>query len=355
MDVLGESDLSIQVLRSRLIGIIGFGSQGRAQALNLRDSGLSVVVGLRPGSDSWQAANAAGLAVCDLATAARRADLLMLLIPDEVQPEVYEREIRPHFRAGGYLGFAHGFAVHFGLLRPSADTNVFLVAPKGIGPMVRRQYQAGFGVPALVAVHQDPSGDTRQVALAYAGGLGCGRAGILETSFGQETETDLFGEQAVLCGGLSELIRAGFQTLVEAGYPAELAYFECLHEVKLIADLIQERGIAGMRRAISSTAAYGDLTRGPRIIGPATRQAMRQVLAEIRSGLFARQWMAEHAAGKPTLRSQVARDDAELLEQVGRRLRALAGPPTASPAASGRSQESKLSGERESQPGSSSR
>ena len=322
MQILTDQDTDLDVLRRREIAVIGFGSQGRAQALNLRDSGCRVRIGLRAGSPSRAAAEREGLPVCDVADAARQADVLMLLIPDELQPEVYEQDIRLHARPGMYLGFAHGFAIHYRKLVPAADTNVFLVAPKGIGPMVRQQYESGAGVPALIAVHQDPSGDTRAVALAYAAALGCGRIGILETSFREETETDLFGEQAVLCGGLTELIRAGFETLVGAGYAPELAYFECLHEVKLIADLIHTRGIAGMRAAISSTAAYGDVTRGRRVIGPATRAAMQELLREIQSGAFADEWMRELAAGRAQLRSQAEADAAHPIEEVGQRLRA---------------------------------
>ncbi len=323
MDVLCDRDVDTGVLRSKRVAVIGFGSQGRAQALNLRDSGLDVVVGLRRGSGSWTAAQEAGVAVEEIKEAVGASGVVVMLIPDEVQPEVYARDIEPHMRAGAYLGFAHGFAVHFGKIVPRESVNVFLVAPKGIGPMVRRQFESGGGVPGLVAVHQDPAGDTREVALAYACGLGCGRTGILETTFAAETETDLFGEQAVLCGGLTELIRAGFETLVEAGYSPEIAYFECSHEVKLIADLICARGIAGMRAAISSTAAYGDLTRGRRIVGEPTRAAMKTVLAEIQSGEFADQWMAEHAGGKARMRELSAGDAEHEIERVGKRLRAL--------------------------------
>lgn len=323
MDVIRGSDVRVDELTGKRIAVVGFGSQGRAQALNLRDSGCDVVVALRPDSLSAAAATPARLQVANLPDAVRSADIVMMLIPDERQPEVYARDIAPHLKPGAYLGFAHGFAIHFRQLVPAESVNVFLCAPKGIGPMVRRQYEAGRGVPALIAVHQDPTGDTRDVALAYAAALGCGRAGILETTFREETETDLFGEQAVLCGGLSELIRTGFQTLVEAGYSPELAYFECLHEVKLIADLIHTRGIAGMRAAISNTAKFGDVTRGRRIIGPATRQAMREILTEIQSGTFADQWMAEHAAGQPNLRAAADRDAAHPIEEVGTRLRKL--------------------------------
>jgi len=323
MKALRDSDVRFDVLTGRRIAIVGFGSQGRAQALNLRDSGCDVVVALRPSSPSAAAAKQAGLNTTAIPDAVQAADVVMMLIPDERQPEVYTRDIAPHVKPGAYLGFAHGFAIHFRRLVPAENVNVFLCAPKGIGPMVRRQYEAGRGVPALIAVHQDPTGDTREVARAYAAALGCGRAGILETTFREETETDLFGEQAVLCGGLTELIRAGFETLVEAGYAPELAYFECLHEVKLIADLIHAHGIAGMRAAISNTARYGDVTRGRRIIGPATRQAMREILAEIQSGAFADQWTAEHAAGQPNLRAATECDAKHPIEAVGARLRRL--------------------------------
>ncbi|MEW6252290.1 MAG: ketol-acid reductoisomerase [Planctomycetota bacterium] len=317
-----------ELLRGRRIAVVGYGSQGRAQALNLHDSGCDVVVGLRAGSAARAAAD--GLRVADIAKAvgstadgAGAANIVMLLIPDEQQPEAYATLIEPHLRPGAYLGFAHGFAIHFRRLVPGPQINVFMVAPKGIGPMVRRQYEAGGGVPALVAVHQDPSGDTRAVALAYAAAIGCGRAGVFETTFREETETDLFSEQAVLCGGLTALIRAGFETLVAAGYAPEVAYFECLHEVKLIAELIHARGIAGMRAMISNTAKYGDVTRGPRVIGPAVRDAMRAVLDDVRSGRFAEEWMAEYAAGSANLRRLLEQDAAHPIEDVGRRLRAL--------------------------------
>lgn len=321
MDILTDRDVPTNALQSKRIAVIGFGSQGRAQALNLRDSGCNVTIGLRPGSPSWTPATAAGLTVGASATVVRQSDVIMLLIPDELQPTAYERDIHPHLKRGAYVGFAHGFAIHYRRIVPDVATNVFLVAPKGIGPMVRQQYEAGGGVPGLIAVHQDPTGDTREVALAYAGAIGCGRAGMLETTFREETETDLFSEQAVLCGGLTELIRAGFETLVAAGYTPEMAYFECLHEVKLIADLIHARGIAGMRASISNTAAYGDLTRGRRVIGAATRQAMRELLNEIQSGTFAQEWAAECAAGKPTLKALSDKDAVHAIETVGRRLR----------------------------------
>ncbi len=313
-------------LHGRRIGVLGFGSQGRAQALNLHDSGCDVVVGLRDGSAAWRAAQNEGLSVAEVTPAVRQAEIVVFLVPDEVQPGLYEDVVRPNLRPGAYLGFAHGFAIHYRALIPTPDTNVFLVAPKGIGPMVRQQYLAGRGVPALVAVHQDPSGDTHAVAHAYAAALGCDRAGIIATTFRDETETDLFGEQAVLCGGLVELIRAGFDTLVGAGYAPELAYYECLYEVKLIADLIHDRGIAGMRKAISRTAAFGGLTRGPRVIGPAARAELKNMLAEIQSGEFARQWLAEYAAGKLQLSAAIEAEAQHAIEEVGARLRAARAP-----------------------------
>lgn len=323
MKVRYEQNLRIPTVASKQIAIIGYGAQGRPQALNLRDSGLDIVVGLRAGSPSRAVAENDGLSVCTPQQAAGQAHVVMLLIPDELQPEVFARDIAPHLRPGAYLGFAHGFAIHYRKVRPAPDTNVFLVGPKGVGPMVRRQYQAGGGVPCLIAVHQDPAGNSRDVAFGYACGLGGGRAGVFETTFREETETDLFGEQAVLCGGLVELIRAGFETLVEAGYAPEMAYFECLHEVKLIADLVHQRGIAGMREAISNTAEFGGVTRGPRVIGESSRTALRQLLTEIQSGAFADEWLAEHAAGRPTLRGAAEREARHELEQVGRRLRGM--------------------------------
>jgi ketol-acid reductoisomerase len=281
------------------------------------------VVGLRPESPSREVAEGDGLEVRTVREAVGRADVVMMLIPDEVQPEAFARDIGPCLRSGAYLGFAHGFAVHFRKIEPDPDINVFLVGPKGVGPMVRREYQAGGGVPCLISVHQDPAGDTRDVAFGYACGLGGGRAGILETSFREETETDLFGEQAVLCGGLVELIRAGFETLVEAGYAPEMAYFECLHEVKLITDLVHLHGIAGMREAISNTAAFGGVTRGPRVIGESSRVEMRQILAEIQSGAFADEWLSEHGAGRPTLREATERESRHEIERVGTRLRGM--------------------------------
>ncbi len=323
MRVWHDQDVRRDALEGKRVAIIGYGAQGHAHALNLHDSGFDVTVGLRAGSSHWATAAQAGLRVVEVEEAVRCADVVMVLIPDEVQPDVYARQIRPNLRRGAYLAFAHGFAVHFGRIVPPVDCSVFLVAPKGPGRLVRRQYSDGSGVPCLIAVHRDMAGDTRDVALAYASGIGGGRAGILETTFREETETDLFGEQAVLCGGLTELIRAGFETLVDAGYRPEMAYFECLHEVKLITDLIYERGITGMRAAISNTAEYGDLTRGRRVVGEAARSAMKSVLAEIQSGAFAEEWMAEFAAGKKKMCEMATGGAAHEIEQVGRRLRSM--------------------------------
>jgi ketol-acid reductoisomerase len=316
-----DKDVRPEALQGKKIAVIGYGSQGHAHALNLKDSGFDVCVGLRSGSASRASAEQAGLPVFDTAEAVKQADVVMILIPDELQPQTFEQEIAPNLKDGAYLAFAHGFGVHFKKIVPAAGTNVFLCAPKGPGHLVRRQYEEGSGVPCLIAIQQDPAGNTRDVALAYAGGVGGGRAGILETTFKEETETDLFGEQAVLCGGMTELIRAGFETLVEAGYSPEMAYFECLHETKLIVDLIFEGGIANMRHSISNTAEYGDLTRGPRVIGDQARAGMKAILAEIQSGQFADEWMSECAEGKPKM-TKLAQDQANhQIEQVGGKLR----------------------------------
>jgi len=323
VNVLLDSDCKPEALAGKRIAIIGFGSQGHAHALNLHDSGHDVIVGLRAGSPSWARAEAAGLPVFATAQAVKQADVVMVLIPDELQPETFRKDIAPNLKAGAYLAFAHGFAIHFKKVVPADNVNVFMVAPKGPGHLVRREYSAGNGVPCLLAVHQNPSGDTRGVGLAYASGIGGGRVGILETSFREEAETDLFGEQSVLCGGLTELIRAGYETLTAAGYAPEMAYFECLHEVKLIVDLIYEHGITGMRHSISNTAEYGDLTRGSKVIGPEARAAMKQILADIQSGAFADEWMAECAAGKPKMKQLAAAQSEHDVEKVGRRLRGL--------------------------------
>jgi ketol-acid reductoisomerase len=318
-----EKDADLGVLRGKRIAIIGFGSQGHAHAQNLRDSGHDVVVAEQRDAAVRARVEAAGLKVFDTPDAVAQADVVMILLPDELQKGIYEKDIAPNLKDGAYLAFAHGFSIHFQRIVPAKSINVFMVAPKGPGHLVRRQYQAGGGVPCLLAVHQDPSGDTRALGLAYACGIGGGRAGVLETTFKEETETDLFGEQAVLCGGLTELIRAGFETLTEAGYAPEMAYFECVHEVKLIVDLIYERGITGMRESISNTAEYGDLTRGKKVIGRGSREAMKQILTDIQSGEFAREWVAECEAGKPNMMAMAQKEVNHPAEVIGRRLRAL--------------------------------
>jgi ketol-acid reductoisomerase len=318
-----DVDLDLGRIRDKRVAVIGYGSQGHAHALNLKESGVEVAVGLREGSASWSKAEQAGLAVMDVAAAAAWGDVVMMLVPDELAPEIFRKEILSGLRPGKHFAVAHGFGVHFEKILPPLDVSVWLVAPKAPGHTVRREYTRGRGVPMLFAVHRDPTGDSRAVGMAYAGAIGGGRAGILETTFREETETDLFGEQAVLCGGLTSLIYAGFETLVEAGYAQEMAYFECVHELKLIIDLIYESGIDGMRYSVSNTAEYGDLTRGPRVITDASRQAMKDMLTEIRSGSFADEWMAENAAGKPKFRALARLGAEHPLEAVGQRLRAL--------------------------------
>jgi ketol-acid reductoisomerase len=323
MKVHHDADASLDALRGKRIAIIGYGSQGHAHALNLKDSGMDVRVGLRAGSASRQKAENAGLRVVDTAAAAKEADVVMMLVPDEQGQEIYERDVAPGLAKGKYLAFGHGFNIHFKKIVPPADVNVFMVAPKGPGHLVRSEYQKGRGVPCLLAVHQDPSGDTQKVGLAYAKAIGGTRAGVIETTFKNETETDLFGEQAVLCGGLTELIRAGYETLIEAGYPPEMAYFECVHEVKLIVDLIYEGGIANMRYSISNTAEYGDMTRGKRVIGPEARKAMKQLLADIQSGKFAEEWTTEYRCGMPHFRELRKEAEKHPIEDVGAKLRGL--------------------------------
>ena len=323
LNIYYDKDADPRRLQGRKIAILGFGSQGHAHALNLKDGGHQVAVGLRPGSASRAKAEAAGVRVLDTAEAARWGDIVMMLVPDELAPETYEREVAAGLSPGKYFAVAHGFSIHFRKIVPPAGVNVFMVAPKAPGHLLRHEFTKGAGVPMLLAVHQDPSGDTRPVALAYASAIGGGRAGVIETSFKDETETDLFGEQAVLCGGLSALITAGFETLVEAGYPPEMAYFECLHEMKLIVDLVYEGGISNMRYSVSNTAEYGDLTRGSRIVTAETRAAMRALLADIQSGRFADEWMAEHRAGKPNFKRLEAAGREHLIERVGERLRGM--------------------------------
>jgi ketol-acid reductoisomerase len=323
MNIFHDKDATLEPLKGKKIAIIGYGSQGHAHALNLRDSGMDVRVGLRADSASKPKAEKAGLRVVDTATAAREADVIMVLVPDEQGAEIFERDILPGLTAGKYLAWGHGFNIHFKKVVPPANVNVFMVAPKGPGHLVRGEYQKGRGVPCLLAIAQDPTGDTKQVGLAYAKGIGGTRAAVLETSFKEETETDLFGEQAVLCGGLTELIRAGYETLVQAGYAPEMAYFECLHEVKLIVDLIYEGGIADMRYSISNTAEYGDMTRGKRVITDDTRKAMKAILGDIQSGKFAEEWMTEHRCGQPHFRELRREASKHPIEEVGAKLRGL--------------------------------
>jgi len=320
-----DADADRARLRDRVFAIIGYGSQGHAHAQNLRDSGAKVIVGLRPGGQSWARATADGLEVRSVADAARAGDVIMMLVPDQEQRAVYESAVAPALGPppGKTLMFAHGFNIHFGEITPPASVDVSMIAPKSPGHLVRSEYEAGRGVPALVAVHQDASGSALPNALAYAAGIGCSRAGVIGTSFAEETETDLFGEQAVLCGGVTALIQAGFETLTEAGYAPEMAYFECLHELKLIVDLIYRGGLSFMRHSISNTAEYGDLTRGDRVISPAVRAEMRRLLADIRSGAFAKEWIAESRAGAPHFEELRRAARQHPIEKVGAELRAM--------------------------------
>jgi len=321
MNIYYDKDADLELIRSKKVAIIGYGSQGHAHANNLKDSGVDVVVGLKDKSSSRKKAENSGLKVMNTSEAAAWADVIMILIPDEHQGDVYNNDIAPNLRKGDYLAFAHGFNIHFGQITPPEDVNVIMIAPKGPGHLVRHEYTRGGGVPSLIAIKQDPSGDSKDVALSYASANGGGRAGIIETNFREETETDLFGEQAVLCGGISALIQAGFETLVEAGYAPEMAYFECLHETKLIVDLIYEGGIANMRYSISNTAEYGDLTRGPRVITEETKDEMRMILDEIQSGEFAREWMLENKVNRPVFNALAQRGKEHPIEEVGARLR----------------------------------
>jgi ketol-acid reductoisomerase len=318
-----EADADPSLIAGRKVAIVGYGSQGHAHALNLRDSGVDVRVGLRAGSGSRAKAEAAGLRVLDVADAAAEADLVMILLPDTEQKSVYEEHIAPNLSSGDAVFFAHGFNIRYGRITPAEGIDVAMVAPKGPGHLVRRTYTEGGGVPALIAVHQDASGKARELALSYAHAIGGARAGVLDTTFTEETETDLFGEQVVLCGGMTALVQAGFETLVEAGYQPESAYFECLHELKLIVDLMYEQGIAGMRFSISTTAEYGDLTRGPRIVTDAVKAEMREILAEIQDGRFADEWVKENESGLPTYSKLKAEGEAHQIEQVGGHLRSL--------------------------------
>ena len=318
-----DNDADLHQLDGKTVAILGYGSQGHAHALNLRDSGVEVVVGLRPDSSSVQKAKDDGLRVEPIADAASEGDVVMVLLPDERQHDVWESDIRDGIAPGNLLLFAHGFAIHYGEVTPGPEVDVGMVAPKSPGHIVRRQFVEGHGVPGLIAVHQDATGIARQVVLAYAKGIGCTRAGVIETTFREETETDLFGEQAVLCGGVSELVQAGYETLVDAGYDPRMAYFECLHELKLIVDLMYEKGISGMRYSISNTAEYGDYTRGKRVITDETRAAMKQILGEIQSGDFAREWIAENRAGQENFKRMREEQAGTQIEREGRELRSM--------------------------------
>ncbi len=317
-----ENDGDLNLIKNKTIAVIGYGSQGHAHALNLRDSGVKrVVIGLYEGAESALKAKEAGLEVLSVSEASKQADMIMILLPDEKHKSVYESEIKPNLNKSKVLMVAHGFSLHFGQIVPPADIDVFMIAPKGPGHRVRETYEIGHGVPGLIAIYQNATGKAKDLALAYAKGIGATRAGVLETTFREETETDLFGEQAVLCGGLTSLIKAGFETLVEAGYSPEMAYFECLHEVKLIVDLIYEGGLAKMRDSISNTAEYGDYTRGPRVVDERVKASMKKVLSEIQSGQFAKEWIAENQAGQPNFSAVRKKEASHPIEAVGKELR----------------------------------
>ncbi|MCI0504975.1 MAG: ketol-acid reductoisomerase [Gammaproteobacteria bacterium] len=323
MKIYYDKDCDLSIIKSKKVAIIGYGSQGHAHANNLKDSGIKVVVGLRPGSASVVKAKNSGLTVKDVPEAVQEADVVMILAPDEHQAKLYRDQVAPNIKEGGALCFAHGFNIHFGQIEPRADLDVIMIAPKGPGHLVRSTFTQGGGVPSLIAVHQDASGHAKETALSYASANGGGRAGIIETTFRDETETDLFGEQAVLCGGATALVQAGFETLTEAGYAPEMAYFECLHELKLIVDLMYEGGIANMRYSISNTAEYGDLTRGPRIITEETKAEMKRILREIQTGEFAREFILENQAGAATLKAKRRIGREHPIEQVGEKLRSM--------------------------------
>ncbi len=323
MNIYHDKDVNLDLIRAKQIAVIGYGSQGFAQANNLKDSGCNVTVGLRPGTASWDKAERAGIRVLPVAQAAAEADIVMMLVPDELAPEIYAREVAESITPGKYLSFSHGFSIHYGFIKPPEDANVFMVAPKGPGHLVRHEFRRGAGVPCLLAISQDPTGDTKAIGLSYAAAIGGGRAGIIETTFREETETDLFGEQAVLCGGLTSLIKAGFETLTEAGYAPEMAYFECLHEMKLIVDLLYEGGISEMRYSISNTAQYGDMTRGPVVVNDETKRRMEGLLKDIQSGAFARDWMNEARNGRQRFQQLDEEAREHPIERVGDSLRTM--------------------------------
>ena len=325
MKVYYDGDIDSKKISERKVAVVGYGSQGHAHAQNLRDSGVEVSVGLREGSESWKKAEEAGFSVKTVSAAAKDADVVVMLAPDTSQPAIYSERVEDGLGAGDALVFSHGFNIHYGQIVVSPDVDVFMVAPKAPGHTVRGQYLEGAGVPGLVAVHQDSTGDAMDLALGYARAIGCSRAGVIETTFKDETETDLFGEQTVLCGGLSALITAGFETLVEAGYPPEMAYFECCHEVKLIVDLIYEGGIANMRYSVSDTAKYGDVTRGPRVVNDSVRSEMRKIIGEIQNGEFAREWILENRAGRPSYNALLRKGEEHPIESVGAELRGMMG------------------------------
>jgi ketol-acid reductoisomerase len=318
-----ESDANLELIRNKTIGIIGFGSQGHAHALNLRDNGCNVMVGLYPGSKSWQAAQDAGLRVGTVEEVAREADVVMMLVPDQAQRQVYQESVERGLVAGNMLMFAHGFNIHYGQIQPPPEVDVTMIAPKAPGHRMRELFTSGMGVPALLAVHQNATELARETALAYARGVGCAKAGVLETTFAEETETDLFGEQTVLCGGVSALVKSAFETLIAAGYQPEVAYFECLHELKLLVDLMHEGGLAYMRYSISDTAEYGDYTRGPKVIDDHVKQSMKQILGNIQSGAFAREWILENQAGRPSFMALRRQNAEHPIEQVGKELRSM--------------------------------
>jgi len=321
LKILYDNDIDTGILRNKKIAVLGFGSQGMAQVLNLRDSGANLKIGIRPESPKIKSIQEENIEYAEIEEVTRWADVILMLIPDECHKEVYENHIKNNIKPGTYLVFAHGFSIHFKQIIPRADINVLMVSPKGAGPRVRSIFETGGGVPALIAIHQDISGDSKQIALAYAGLIGSGRSGILETTFKEETEADLFGEQAVLCGGVNALVKAAFETLVNAGFSPQMAYFECFHELKILTDLLYENGITETRNKISNTARYGDLTRGPRIISDDSRKAMKEILSEIQSGQFAQEWIEENKNGKPVFNTLTEKDKDHEIEIIGKELR----------------------------------